>query len=96
MNDILDYFIKVAPAVALAIIGMYYLWKAYQDQIHYQRNQDKENIQILQELSNVLGVFQNQSKLENAELRTAIQGNTKEVKTHIDLRIMELKNGRKD
>ena len=94
--DLLNYAINVAPAVAISVVVLTYLWKAYQDQINYQRSQDKANVETLQELSRVLGVFQNQTKLENAELRTAIQSNTKEVKGHIDLRIVELKHGRKD
>ena len=91
-ESLVAYITQVAPAVAIALIVLYYLWGSYQDLVKYQREQDKHNLETLQELSNVLGVFQNQTKLENADLRAAIHSNTKEVKGHIDLRITELKS----
>lgn len=94
METIASYFLNIAPAIAISITALLYLWRAYQDLVKYQREQDKHNIETLTELSNVLGTFRNQNHLDNKELRTAISNNTNEVKSHIDNRVQELKNAR--
>lgn len=91
METLANYFLNIAPAIAISLTALFYLWKEYRDLIKYQREQDKHNIETLQELSNVLGTFRNQNKLDNAELRTAIGNSTKEVKIHIDDRIKDIK-----
>ena len=91
METLANYFLNIAPAIAISLTALFYLWEEYKDLVKYRREQDKNNIETLQELSNVLGTFRNQSKLDNAELRTAISNNTKEVKVHIDERIKDIK-----
>ena len=93
--NIANYLFNVAPALGISFIALYFLWRQYTNQIEYQRVQDKNNLELLTDLSGVLHSFQEASTNDNIQIKEKIKEEAKKVREHIDIRIKELKRGKK-
>lgn len=89
--SIVEYSLQVAPALGISVVVLYYLWRLYQDQLNYQREQEKSNLEVLTQVSSVLNAFVSSAKSDNVILRKEIVDQATNVKQHIDLKIETLK-----
>jgi hypothetical protein len=72
-----------APALVICFACLVALWMAYQKQVRYQQEQDKDNLKILAELSNVLDKVNETSKESTARLSTEIRQQAELIREHI-------------
>lgn len=64
-----EWLIQQVPVVVVLSIVVYHLWKAYKEEVEYNKKQDKANLEHLGELTKVLDNLSNFQKLNREELK---------------------------
>lgn len=95
--NILKYLLDIAPVVFVMGVGYYILLGMFRaerktnlDLQDYIRNSDKQNLELLKDFSVLLNSIIQISNDNKDEIKQALHEEAKEIKQHIDSRIMDI------
>lgn len=86
-SAMLDILLNVAPIVLFMGIVIYTLYKEYKKLGEYQRESEKENLETLKDLRNLLDGFFTKSDRDKTEIVEKVLTEAQNVRNHIDNRI---------
>lgn len=91
-----DILFNIAPVVLFMGIAIWYLVKRYERLEDHAKQNEKENLETLKDLTNLLSGFITKTDKDKEEIVYKVTDQAENVKNHIDKRIDVLEAKQKD